>query len=232
MALGGRVCWPAASLAFALLTMIVIPSFSFTGTYTYFASEVRTPGSVPMVGTVLGNLFSINGVALLGALAITAALGLRSPLILVLVPTLLARFVSHREVYLEMKYYYDGPLMVVCLLALVVALQQRRIRLGTTPAQIRAWWSSASGLAVAVMLAVLVDYNVHTTELPQTFADALVPSQWREDARRLIEEIPAGRDGDRRRRPAGKYHRPESGHPGRRPTGGIRRTFRSRRSIG
>ena len=108
--------------------------------------------------------------------------GLRSPLILVLVPTLLARFVSHREVYLEMKYYYDGPLMVVCVLALVIALQQRRIRHGITPAQIRAWWSSASGLAVAVMLAVLVDYNVHTTELPQTFADALVPSQWREDA--------------------------------------------------
>ena len=42
------------------------------------------------------------------------------------------------------------------------------------------------------MLAVLVDYNVHTTELPQTFDDALVPSQWREDARRLIEEIPPG----------------------------------------
>ena len=86
-----------------------------------------------MVGAVLGNLFSINGIALLGALAITAALGLRSPLILVLVPTLLARFVSHREVYLEMKYYYDGPLMVVCVLALVVALQQRRIRLGDHP---------------------------------------------------------------------------------------------------
>jgi hypothetical protein len=145
-----------------------------------------------MVGAVLGNLFSVNGIALLGALAGTAALGLRSPLILVMVPTLLARFASHREVYMEMKYYYDGPLMVVCVLALVIALQQRRIRLGITPAQIRAWWSSASGLAVAVMLAVLVDYNVHTTELPKTFADALVPSQWRVDARRLIEEIPAG----------------------------------------
>jgi uncharacterized membrane protein len=196
-AAGRRWRWAAgllagSVLAFALLTLIVIPAFSFTGTYTYFALGGSDSGLVPMIGAVLGNLFSINGVTLLGALAITAALGLRSPLILVLVPTLLARFVSHREVYLEMKYYYDGPLMVVCMLALVVALQQRRIRLGTTPAQIRAWWSSASGLAVAVMLAVLVDYNVHTTELPQTFDDALVPSQWREDARRLIEEIPPG----------------------------------------
>ena len=113
---------------------------------------------------MLGNLFSVNGIALLGALAVTAAFGLRSPLILVMVPTLLARFASEREVYLEMKYYYDGPLMVICFLALMVALQQRRVRLGMTPAQIRAWWSSASGLAAVVVLAVLLDYNVHTTE--------------------------------------------------------------------
>jgi uncharacterized membrane protein len=196
-AAGRRWRWAAglltgSVLAFAVLTLVVIPAFSFTGTYTYFALGGSSSGLVPMIEAVLGNLFSVNGIALLGALAITAALGLRSPLILVLVPTLLARLASQREVYLEMKYYYDGPLMVVCVLALVVALQQRRIRLGITPAQIRAWWSSASGLAVAVMLAVLVDYNVHTTELPRTFAEALVPSQWRSDARRLIDEIPAG----------------------------------------
>ena len=196
-AVGRRWRWAAgllvgSVLAFAVLTLAVIPAFSFSGSYTYFALGGSDSGLSPMVGTVLGNLFSINGIALLGALAITAASGLRSPLILVLVPTLLARLVSHREVYLEMKYYYDGPLMVVCVLALVVALQQRRIRLGITPAQVRAWWSSAAGLAVAVMLAVLVDYNVHTTELPKTFADALEPSQWRVDAHRLINEIPAG----------------------------------------
>ena len=179
-------------LAFALLTLVVIPAFSFTGTYTYFALGGGDSGLASMVGAVLGNLLSINGIALLGALAVTAAVGLRSPLILILVPTLLARFASNREVYMEMKYYYDGPLMVVCVLALVIALQQRRIRLGITPAQIRAWWSSASGLAAAVMLAVLIDYNVHTTELPQTLSDSLVPSQGRTDARRLIAEIPAG----------------------------------------
>ena len=196
-AAGRRWRWAAgllagSVLAFALLTLIVIPAFSFSGAYTYFALGGPDSGLLPMGGAVLGNLFSVNGVALLGALAGTAAVGLRSPLILVLVPTLLARFASHREVYMEMKYYYDGPLMVVCVLALVVALQQRRIRLGITPAQIRTWWSSASGLAVAVMLAVLVDYNVHTTELSKTFAGALVPSQWRVDARRLINEIPTG----------------------------------------
>jgi hypothetical protein len=42
------------------------------------------------------------------------------------------------------------------------------------------------------MLLVLVDYNVHTTELPQTIADQQGPNQWRLDAVRLIDEIPAG----------------------------------------
>ncbi len=181
-------------LAFLLLTVVVIPAFSYTGTYTYFALGVTTGDSGPgsLAGALAGNLFSVNGVALLVALAVTAAFGLRSPLILVLVPTLLARFASQREVYLEMKYYYDGPLMVICVVALIVAVQQRRIRLGRTPAQIRAWWSSASGVAAGLMLAVLVDYNVHTSELPQTFADAREASQWRLDARRLIDEIPPG----------------------------------------
>ena len=33
---------------------------------------------------------------------------------------------------------------------------------------------------------------MHTSELPQTVAESLVPSQWRDDAHRLIDEIPPG----------------------------------------
>ena len=192
-----RPRWAAGLLAgsvlcFLLLTLLVIPALSYSGTYTYFDLGGSVSGPWAVAGTVLSNVFSVNGIALLGALAITAAFGLRSPLILVLAPTLLARFASQRDVYLQMKYYYDGPLMVICLVALVVAVQQRRIRLGRSAEQIRAWWSSASGLAAGLMLVVLVDYNVHTSELPQTIAASRVPSQWRVDARRLIGEIPAG----------------------------------------
>lgn len=193
----GRWSWAiglfAASVAaFWLLLFAVIPYFSYYGAYTYIELGGGETGILGMAGIALGNLFSVNGLALLGALAITAAFGLRSPLILVMVPTLLARFASQREVYLEMRFNYDGPLMVVCFLALVLALQQRRIRLGRTPEQLRAWWTSASGLATALVLVVLIDYNIHTTELPQTLADAREPSQWRLDAHRLIGEIPEG----------------------------------------
>jgi uncharacterized membrane protein len=185
----------ASLAAFGLLTTVVIPYFSYTGTYTYFAHDDNDPANAPLaalISTVLHNLVSVNGLALLGALAITAAFGLRSPLILVLAPTMLARFASDREVYLQMKFYYDGPLMVICVISLIVALQQRRLRLGRTTAQIRAWWSSATGLATALLLAVLVDYNVHTSELPLTLAAQQVPNQWALDAARLIDQIPAG----------------------------------------
>ena len=181
--------------AFGLLTMVVIPYFSYSGRYTYFALNDDDPahsGLAALAGTIGHNLFSVDGLALLGALAVTAAFGLRSPLMLVLAPTLLARFASDREVYLQMKFYYDGPLMVICVIALVVALQQRRLRLGRTPEQIRRWWSSATGLATGLLLLVLVDYNVHTSELPLTIAAQQVPDQWRLDAARLIEEIPVG----------------------------------------
>jgi len=182
----------AGVVAFAALTGVVIPALSYSGTYTYFALGGGVGGPIALAGTVLSNVVSIDGIALLGALAVTAAFGMRSPLILVLLPTLLARFASQREVYLQMKYYYDGPLLVICLFALIIAVHERRIRLGLSPAAIRAWWSSASGLAAALALAVLVDYNVHTTELPKTFADASEPSQWRVDAHRLLDEIPPG----------------------------------------
>ncbi len=181
-------------LAFGLLTMVVIPWFSYTGTYTYFTlgGDPTSGGPFGLGLTVLGNLFSFNGLTLLGALAVTAALGLRSPLILVMLPTLVARFASQREVYLEMKYYYDGPLMVICFLALAVAIAQRRERLGITPQRIREFWSAPQGLAAALLLAVVIDYQVHTSELPTTLAASRETCQFCTAADRIIAEIPPG----------------------------------------
>lgn len=181
-------------LAFGLLTMVVIPWFSYSGTYTYFAlgSGSAPSGPFALGQTVLGNLFSIKGLTLLGALAMTAALGLRSPLLLVMLPTLVARFASQREVYLEMKYYYDGPLMVVCFLALAVAIAQRRQRRGITPDRVRAFWTSPQGLAAVLLLAVVIDYQVHTTELPATVAASREQCQFCAAADRIAAQIPDG----------------------------------------
>ncbi len=199
LALAGR--WrPAAALligsavAFVLLTIVVIPWFSYTGTYTYFALGATGDRSGPFgLGlTVLENLFSWDGLTLLAALGVTAAWGLRSPLILVMLPTLVARFASQRDVYLQMKYYYDGPLMVVCFLALVVAVAQRRQRLGITPERVRVFWAGPQGLAAALLLAVVIDYQVHTSELPTTLAASRETCDFCDAAHRMIDRIPAG----------------------------------------
>ncbi|WP_420124450.1 DUF2079 domain-containing protein [Nakamurella sp.] len=181
-------------LAFGLLTLVVIPWFSYTGTYTYFVlgGDPTAGGPFGLGLTVLDNLVSWNGVTLLAALAATAAWGLRSPLILVALPTLVARFASQRDVYLQMKYYYDGPLMVVCFLALVVAIAQRRQRLGLGPDRIRAFWSGPQGLAAALLLAVVIDYQVHTSELPATLAASRERCDFCVAAHRVIEQIPPG----------------------------------------
>jgi hypothetical protein len=91
-----------------------------------------------------------------------------------------------------MKYYYDGPLMVVCLLALVVAVAQRRHRLGITPARVRAFWAAPQGLAAALLLAVVIDYQVHTSELPSTLEASREPCGFCDAAQRVIDQIPPG----------------------------------------
>lgn len=192
-ALGGALL-VGSVLAFLLLTAVVIPWFSYTGTYTYFelgATGDRS-GLFGMGLTMLDNLVSWDGVTLLAALAATAAWGLRSPLILVMIPTLVARFASQRDVYLQMKYYYDGPLMVVCFLALVVAVAQRRQRLGVTPERVRAFWTAPQGLAAVLLLAVVIDYQVHTSELPMTLAASRESCDFCTAAHRMIDRIPPG----------------------------------------
>jgi len=64
--------------------------------------------------------------------------------------------------------------------------------LGMTAERIRVWWSSAAGLAAVVGLALLLDINVQSTEIPEVFAAAGLPCQWCSDADRLIDRLPPG----------------------------------------
>lgn len=182
--------------AVAVTVAVVIPAFSWSGTWTY-AGNLGGDGSAfgtigDMLRTTLRHLTEPRGWALLLALAATASLGLRSPLILVLLPTLAARFASSREVYLEMSFYYDAPLMVVCVLALALAVADRRRRRGIDDARVRVWWSGAAGLATAGAVALLVDAGIGTTELRPTLAADGRECPWCDDARRLLDAVPDG----------------------------------------
>lgn len=186
----------AGLLAVAVTVAVLIPAFSWSGTWTY-ADNLGGGGSAfaaigDMWTTTLRHLTEPRGWALLLALAATASLGLRSPVILILVPTLAARFASSREVYLEMSFYYDAPLMVVCFLALALAVADRRRRRAIDGARVRAWWSGAAGLATAAVCLLAVDAGISTTELRRTLAADGQECPWCDDARRLLDLVPDG----------------------------------------
>jgi len=73
-----------------------------------------------------------------------------------------------------------------------VALAQRRQRLGITPERVRAFWSAPQGLAAALLLAVVIDYQMHTSELPMTLAASREPCGFCTAATRMIDQIPPG----------------------------------------
>jgi uncharacterized membrane protein len=113
-------------ISFGLIVFVVIPHFSYSHTYTYFAYAGRSGGIGGLVGSAFGTVFSLRGLTFLGALALTSGLGLRSPLILALLPTLGARLVSNNYAYTGFLYHYNATLMVICFAALVDGISRQR----------------------------------------------------------------------------------------------------------
>lgn len=100
----------------------------------------------------------------LGALAVTAGLGLTSPIMLAIVPTLGARMVSSQLAYTGFLYHYNATLMVICFAALCDGIVRHRrrspIRRGRPPGSgrlLRAQWVLLAGVvAVSVVRAPTV----------------------------------------------------------------------------
>ncbi len=124
--------------AFALVVFVVIPYFSYSHTYTYFAYAGignESHGIGGLVGSALGTVFSVRGLVFLGAIVLTTGLGLRSPIILAILPTLGARTVSSNYAYTGFLYHYNATLMVICFVALMdgIARQRDRRTVSTPP---------------------------------------------------------------------------------------------------
>ncbi len=122
-------------VSFLLIILVVIPYFSYSHTYTYFAyaGTGGSHGLGSLVSSALRTVFSTRGLTFLGALALTSGLGLRSPIILAILPTLGARLVSNNFAYTGFLYHYNATLMVICFVALGdgIARQRRSDRVGS-----------------------------------------------------------------------------------------------------
>jgi uncharacterized membrane protein len=121
-------------ISFVLIIFVVIPHFSYSHSYTYFAYAGQGPGGQTgshgfggLVGSAFGTVFSLRGLTFLGALALTTGLGLRSPVALALLPTVGARLVSSYHAYTGFLYHYNATLMVICFVALIDGIGRQRV---------------------------------------------------------------------------------------------------------
>ncbi|MGW1790942.1 DUF2079 domain-containing protein [Streptomyces tubercidicus] len=136
--------------ATAVTLGLLIPGFNGSGSYDYW-SKLGTDGggaTIPLDTALRTTLWVL--------LPTTGLLALRSPLLLVALPTLGWRFLSHEPHYWGTDWHYNAVLMPVVFLALIDALP--RIRVSARP-WLRSYARHLPAAALAAALAL-------TTALP------------------------------------------------------------------
>ncbi|PJJ02424.1 putative membrane protein [Streptomyces sp. 2333.5] len=136
--------------ATAVTLGVLIPGFNGSGSYDYWSKFGAEGGgaAIPLVTAVRTTLWVL--------LPTTGLLALRSPLLLVALPTLGWRFLSHEPHYWGIDWHYNAVLMPVVFLALIDALP--RIRVSARP-----WLRSYAHHLPAAVLATALAL---TTTLP------------------------------------------------------------------
>ncbi|MFF5895135.1 DUF2079 domain-containing protein [Streptomyces argenteolus] len=173
--------------AFAVTVLVLIPAASSAGTYDYWKKIEENGGQeVSPLDSVLGVLnSSVKLEMLVFLVGITAFMALRSPLILLVLPTIGWRLLSQDSNHWGMVWHYSAILMPVVFLAMADGIRRSR-------SSKRPWLAAYADVAVPVALAVAVALTQH---LP--FRELLRPETYRADARthfaeQALEAIPAG----------------------------------------
>lgn len=173
--------------AFVVTLMVLIPAASSAGTYDYWQKiDKNGEQDVSMVDSVLGVLNSSTKIEMLVFLiGITAFMALRSPLTLLIIPTLGWRLLSQDSNHWGMVWHYSAILMPVLFLAMADGVRRSR-------ASQRPWLSSYAKAVVPVSVAIAVAMTQH---LP--LRDLLRPESYSTDARTeaaraALKAIPVG----------------------------------------
>ncbi|MFI7414949.1 DUF2079 domain-containing protein [Streptomyces sp. NPDC049627] len=167
-------------VAVAVTLLLVIPGFNAGGTYDYWNKVNESDGAGPFDG--LDTKLRTLGWLLIPT---SGLLALRSPVLLIALPTVGWRFVSSYPQYWGTDWHYSAVLMPVVTLALVDALDSTR---NSTRAWLRSYGHHLPAAVAAASLAL-------TTSLPLS---ALAESEiYRKPARvsaieRLLAEVPDG----------------------------------------
>jgi uncharacterized membrane protein len=150
----GVVFGAASVAALVIIVYVVIPQFSYWGRYAYVGDQARGLRSLPTAfGQFFEHLISPLGVAFLALIAVTCGLGLTSKLTLVVVPTVVFRFLAYDPVYLSFHYHYGILITAVCFMALIDALSSWRT--GQSLWRRPLWTAQALILALGSVLGIV-----------------------------------------------------------------------------
>ncbi|MGM0386083.1 MAG: DUF2079 domain-containing protein, partial [Actinomycetota bacterium] len=173
-----RARWAGLALAawglvwVALAVGVILPALNPAGQYDY---------AERLIGLNTFLTPADKWVTVLMLVATAGVVGVRSPLFLLVVPTLAWRFAGDVEQYWGWEWHYNAMLMPVVFAALLDGLRRRRAR---------ASWPARGALAVAVATTLVLG-----SALP--YATLLRPETWVrtwrwEPAQRVIAAIPEG----------------------------------------
>ncbi|MFK0265750.1 DUF2079 domain-containing protein [Streptomyces angustmyceticus] len=165
--------------ATAVTLGVLIPGFNGSGSYDYWSKFGSDGGglTIPLDTAVRTTLWVL--------LPTTGLLALRSPLLLVALPTLGWRFLSHEPHYWGIDWHYNAVLMPVVFLALIDALPRARV---STRPWLRSYAHHLPAAVVSVALAL-------TTTLPLARLTEAATYRTPPDAvaaGKLLDRIPDG----------------------------------------
>ncbi|MFB7516890.1 DUF2079 domain-containing protein [Streptomyces sp. NPDC056144] len=174
--------------AFALTVLVLIPAASKLGQYDYWSKIEKTgQGADTSFGQVIVDALGSGErwEMVLFLLAITGFLALRSPLILLVLPTLGWRFLSQDPNHWGMHWHYSAILMPIVFLALVDAVRSVR----TSPhAWLAAYGKVVVPVATAVALVLAVNLPLRELTKPETYRTDTRAEQ----ARAAVDAVPEG----------------------------------------
>ncbi|UOW03592.1 DUF2079 domain-containing protein [Clavibacter michiganensis subsp. michiganensis] len=176
---GWGVAW------FVLATTVILPAFNREARWDY-ASKLDAGGALAdPLGTVAG-LFVAPKLETVAFLILAGALiALRSPLLLLVVPTLAWRFLSPTEAYWAPGYHYDAVLMPIVFAAAIDGIV--RARRGR-----QHWLAMASRATVPVLAVAAIALFFRSPMVDLTKPAIWQPAPRAAQAQAALDQVPAG----------------------------------------
>jgi uncharacterized membrane protein len=176
---GWGVAW------FVLATTVILPAFNREARWDY-ASKLDAGGALAdPLGTLMG-LFTAPKLETVAFLVLAGALiAVRSPLLLLVVPTLAWRFLAPTEAYWAPGYHYDAVLMPIVFAAAIDGVV--RARGGG-----QRWFAKASRATVPLLAVAAILLFLRSPLMELGKPTAWQPSPRAAQAQAALDRVPAG----------------------------------------